>query len=179
MSAAPAIPSKKGPGGRTEAVVLGLDYGTRRIGVAVGQALTGTASPLATVPVGPGGPDWEALEGLVRRWRPQALVLGMPGGPEHPLAGAVRGFARGLRRRLGLPVHLVDERLSSLEAARRLRGRRAMGESGGERGTGGRAPWREGAKARLDREAACVILETWLAEQATTGRQGPPPEGPP
>ncbi len=167
MSVAPAIAARR----RQEAVVLGLDYGTRRIGVAVGQALTGTATPLATVTVGPGGPDWAALEALVRRWRPQALVVGLPGGPEHPLAGAVRGFARGLRRRLGLPVYLVDEQLSSLEAARRLRARRAVGE----RGTGERTPWRREAKARLDREAACVILETWLSEREAAG-QDPPQE---
>ncbi|RMD79073.1 MAG: Holliday junction resolvase RuvX [Gammaproteobacteria bacterium] len=141
--------------------VLAFDYGRRRIGVAVGQApgllLTGRASPLATVPVGPAGPDWAAIQALARQWRPEALVVGLPGGEgrAHPLAAEVRGFARGLRRRLGLPVHLVEETLSSWEAARRLQGRP---------GAGGRRPWSRAAKARLDREAACLILETWLAE---------------
>jgi putative Holliday junction resolvase len=138
------------------ATLLGFDFGTRKIGVAVGQAVTGTASPLTTLRHRGGKPDWVAIEALFREWRPEAAVLGLPHNmddtEEETLAAPVRRFARQLTGRFGIPVHLVDERLTTLAAERALR------QQGWSRGRG---PKGRGTD-ELDAYAAKLILETWL-----------------
>lgn len=132
--------------------LLAFDYGKRRIGVAVGQTLTATATPLAIVPCRRRGPDWREIARLIARWQPAALIVGIPlnmDGTEQPMTRAARHFARQLEQRYGLPVHGVDERLSSVEA-------RARRQSPGD----------------LDAIAAQVILETWLAEQPSAVQAG-------
>ena len=144
------------------ATVLGFDFGKKRIGIAVGQTLTASARALATVRVQNDHPDWEAIGVLIQSWRPAHLIVGLPtqlDGGEHPLAASVQRFATELRQHYSLPVHLVDERLSSHEAAHI-----AVAAGGRPR------PHSQAAKETLDRIAAQVILETWLAEQAY-GRQ--------
>jgi putative Holliday junction resolvase len=131
--------------------ILAFDYGVRRIGVAIGQTVSGTANPVATVSSKSSGPNWEAISALIRNWEPDALVVGLPSridGTEHELASAVERFARQLRGRFGRPVHTIDERLTSWEARGRLGGAE-----------------REG----LDAVAAQVILETWLAQREKPG----------
>lgn len=135
-----------------ESVYLGFDFGLRRTGVAVGQRLTGTARPLETVDCRDGTPEWERIGALIESWRPRALIVGLPrhaDGTETELTAAARRFGRRLEGRYRLPVHHVDEALSSHVAERRL----------GERSRGRRA-----AKRDIDSMAAAVILETWLAE---------------
>lgn len=130
-------------------ILLGFDFGPRNIGVAVGQTLTGSASPLATLRARDDKPDWQGIERLVREWRPSAAVVGLPfnmDDTETALAPRVRRFARQLTGRFGLPVHLIDERLTSLEARRRL-GRNAAD------------------LPAIDAMAAKLILETWLGER--------------
>jgi len=129
--------------------LLGFDYGTAKIGVAVGQTLTATASPLATLRAVQQRPDWDAIARLIADWQPSALVVGLPynmDDSEAEVAPRARRFARQLEGRYQLPVHLVDERLTSKEAATRL----------------GRKPKRF---EELDALAAKLILETWLSEQ--------------
>jgi len=136
--------------------VLGFDFGARRIGVAVGQTVTGNASPLITLTSRHGRPDWEAIGRLVEQWRPHALVVGLPvhmDGSIHELAAPVQAFAAELGTRYALPVELIDERLSSHAAQERA--------AGDGRGRGVGRAWKE----QLDRLAAQVILETWLAHQ--------------
>lgn len=136
----------------TAATVLGFDYGRRRIGVAVGQHITRSASPVAAVVARNDGPDWSRLDALVAEWRPAELVVGLPynaDGTPHDLTREAEAFARTLAERTGLAVHTVDERLSSVEAERALRERRAEGR-------------RRVAKGDVDAAAACVILESWL-----------------
>lgn len=132
------------------ATLLGFDYGTKKIGVAVGQTVTRTASPLTTLRHRGQKPDWAAIEALVREWRPEAAVLGLPHNmddtEEETLAAPVRRFARQLAGRFGIPVHLVDERLTTLAAERALR------DQGRGRGDA------------LDAYAAKLILETWLGD---------------
>ena len=130
-------------------VALGFDFGKIRIGVAVGQSITGTARPLKTIGCDNYRPDWEAIGGLIRTWHPTHLVVGLPltmDGAQQEISDAARRFARQLAGRYGLPVHLVDERLSSAEARTFLReaGRR---------------------DEQVDPVAAKLILESWLAEQ--------------
>lgn len=133
--------------------VIGFDYGTRRIGIAVGNRITRSARPLSIVANRDGEPNWTALDVLVAEWRPGAFVVGLPltlDGQEQTISRAARLFATTLEQRYGLVVHLVDERLSSVEASRRFAARRADGTA------------RRKHAAGLDAVAAEVITETWL-----------------
>lgn len=128
--------------------VLAFDYGRRRIGVAIGQELTGSATPLATVAVHHGRIDWNAIGRLVETWQPDLFVLGCPAtadGKPHPLAAEIARFARRLGGRYHREVALIDERLSSHAAQDAA------------------APPRTG----LDAIAAGLILESWFAHAAT------------
>ena len=147
---------------------LGFDYGERRIGVAVGQSVTGTASPLATVGVRAGEPDWSSIDGIVSDWKPAGLVVGEPlhmDGRPQPMTRRARRFSHALRSRFGLPVHTADERLSTVEARAELAARGAF------RGAGGGRPRHE-----IDHPvAARIILESWLGERRR-GRSATKPD---
>ncbi len=140
--------------GQTPTIVLGFDFGTRRIGIATGNTITGQAQALTALSRN-GGPDWPGVTRIIAEWRPQALVVGLPlraDGSAQPITRQARDFMRDLSLRFDLPVHEMDERFSTLEAAERLRSARATGRR----------------KTRLtkgdaDAVAAQVILESWLA----------------
>lgn len=134
---------------------LGFDVGAKRIGVAVGSAISGGARPLAVVDVREGVPDWDRVERLLREWRPGALVVGDPrtldeANPDQPARRRAQRFARELLARFALPVHLVDERRSSQEAARRFAAARAAGTRRRKDGE------------EIDAVAAAIIVERWL-----------------
>jgi putative Holliday junction resolvase len=131
---------------------LAFDFGKRRIGVAVGQSTTGTASRLETIRNGR-EPDWGAIERLIRVWQPRQLVVGLPLGPEGgetEMSRAARRFGRRLENRLSLPVEFFDERLSSNAAASRFAELRASGEV------------RRKNADQVDAISAQIILENWL-----------------
>ena len=141
---------------------LCFDYGLKRIGVAVGQELTGTANPLTTVAARDGKPDWPAITRLFDDWQPDAVVVGLPlnmDGSDHELSRRARRFGNQLHGRYNLPTHFVDERLSSLEAEGLLKGRSHH-----------KALYKES----IDSMAARVILETWLREHAQHSGQTTP-----
>jgi putative Holliday junction resolvase len=131
---------------------LGFDFGLRRTGVAVGESLTGAARPLVTLACRHGQPDWAEVERLLGEWQPKGLVVGIPWRDEGEAstAEAAERFARRLEGRFRLPVHRINEYLSSYAAEREL----------GARGRGGRKLQR--GKQEIDRVAAAMILETWL-----------------
>jgi len=134
--------------------VLAFDFGLRRIGVAVGQQITRSASALETVGQGEDGPDWQRIDALVRDWRPARLIVGLPltaDGSPSPINDQVADFRRALAR-YGLPVESVDERYSSLEAEARLREQRRAGLRG------------RIDKAAIDAAAAVTIAERWLQQ---------------
>ena len=134
--------------------VLGFDVGSRRIGVAVGSAFGVGGRALAVVDVHGHGPDWIALDRLHKEWRPDGLIVGDPmtlEGGDQPIRARAHAFARELHARYHLPVVLVDERASSIEAAQRFASDRAQGRKR-----------RRDAEA-LDAVAAAVIVERWLA----------------
>jgi putative Holliday junction resolvase len=140
-------------------VVLAIDFGLRRIGLAVGDTLTGRARPLCTVAVprdrAPAAPETQRIAAEARAAGATRIVAGCPynaDGSEHPLAATARAFARAAGEAAGLPVHLVDERHSSLEAASALRERRVAGTRRGRV-----------TKPDVDGAAAAVILERWMA----------------
>jgi putative Holliday junction resolvase len=137
-------------------LVMAFDFGKRRIGVACGDTLSRTARPLAGVANSDSGPRWDVVDSMMREWQPALMVVGLPynvDDSESVMSAAARGFAAELERRYALPVRLVDERYSSLEAETRLRSAR---ESGLRK--------RRVAKADVDAAAACVILERWFIE---------------
>jgi putative Holliday junction resolvase len=122
-------------------LALGFDFGTRRIGVAIGGELTGAARPLGVLQTG-SGREWIAIAALIKEWQPDVLVVGVarhPDGAPHEMTARCERFARSLHGRTGLAVACVDERYSSAVAG--------------------------GGSAR-DQDAAAVILQQWLDEGA-------------
>ncbi|HET9206178.1 MAG TPA: Holliday junction resolvase RuvX [Burkholderiaceae bacterium] len=122
---------------------LAFDFGTRRVGVAVGNTLLKQAQPLTTVAM-MGDARFAAIARLLREWQPDALVVGVPTHPDgapHDNTRRAKAFARQLQGRFGLPVHEVDERYTSVEAIA------------------------EGARD-VDAAAAALILEQYLRGQA-------------
>jgi putative Holliday junction resolvase len=138
-------------------VAMAFDFGLRRIGLASGDSLTRSASPLATVAHHGSGPDWPTLDRQVRTLGPDVLVVGVPyndDGSPGTLAPGADAFAAALRARYGLPVERVDERYSSTAAESLLREQRASGQRR-----------RQVAKGDIDSAAAAVMLASWLEQQ--------------
>lgn len=130
-----------------------FDYGVKRIGVAVGQTLTGTATPLQTIKVINGRPDWDTITGIIRQWQPQALIIGIPiqmDDSRQDITADAERFARQLEGRYQLQVFRTEERLTTYEARSRLKRTR-----------------------NLDPVAAQVILESWLQEKANADNEQP------
>ena len=132
--------------------ILGFDYGEKTIGVAVGNSASGQAHPLANIRVIRGQPEWEKISSLIDEWRPTALVVGLPlnmDGSENPVTPKARKFGNRLNGRYNLPVHMVDERLTTRDARTEL--------------------YNAGVTERrhkpvLDKLAAQSILQTFLTE---------------
>lgn len=130
---------------------LAFDVGMRLIGTAVGHRVSASTRALSTIANG----DWARLDALVAEWRPEHLVVGLPlalDGSEQSMTRTARAFAAALGARYARRVHLVDERYTSGEAARRFAAQRASGTA------------RRKDAAAIDALAAQIILEAWLAE---------------
>lgn len=143
--------------------LLGFDFGVRRIGVAVGNTLTDSARALQIVPSEPVAARWATIAALVAEWQPQRLVVGRPRHPDGaplPVTSLCERFARQLTGRFGLPVELIDENFSSVEARAAPDGF-GLTEGGEAPATGRRA----GANAPVDDEAAAVILRQYLSSR--------------
>ncbi len=136
-------------------IALGFDFGRARIGIAVGEAVTGSARPLRTLPTRQQRPDWDAIARLITEWQPDILVIGVPRHADdsaNVMTEAALRFSRQLHGRFKRPVATIDERLSSWEAEQR---------------------YFEPAPASrhrdhypvLDAQAAAVILESWFNQQ--------------
>ena len=141
-------------------VILAFDYGTKRIGVASGDTLTGTARALTTLETKNTNSNlesaiaWAAIDKLMREYQPSQLVVGLPwnmDGTPTLLTDASRAFGAALEARYHKPVALVDERLSSREAEAQLRDARAAG-----------IKKRRNTHADVDMIAAKILLEQWL-----------------
>ena len=136
----------------TPETILAFDFGLARIGVATGQQVTNSANALTFVRNGAGGPDWRAIHALIQEWRPDRLIVGMPyhaDGSMSDIGNHVQGFIDSLGR-FDLPISLVDERYSSLEAKVLLQEQRADGIHG------------RISKGMIDSSAAMLIAERWL-----------------
>ena len=130
--------------------VLGFDFGLKRIGVAVGQGITQTARPLATLKAEQGVPNWKEIQKLIDEWQASALIIGLPlakDGSDLSVTPKARTFAVELKTRFHLPVHMTNEELSTIEA------RAQVFERGGYKAL---------KKDEIDSIAAVIILEQWL-----------------
>ena len=132
--------------------VLGFDFGTKRIGIAVGQEITRTAKGITTLKTHQREPDWEKIDHLIREWQPQLLVVGMPHNMDdrpHPLEKTVENFGNHLKQRYNLPLEWMDERLSSVEAEQRLAEQRQSKHI-------------KSGNVEIDTLAAEIILQSWF-----------------
>lgn len=158
------MPEKGSPG----QPLLGFDFGERRIGVAVGYLETGMTHPLTTLVARNDQPDWDEVTRLLQEWKPRALVLGLPlnmDGSDNPMTAKARKFGNRLNGRYNLPVHMVDERLTTHIASQ------ALFNSG------------VGASKQrsiVDQLAAQQILQTYITEQPLhdNGKKGESGLGP-
>jgi putative Holliday junction resolvase len=132
---------------------IAFDYGVKSIGVAVGQKITGTASPLSALKANDGIPNWQTIADVFAEWQPDNLLVGLPlnmDGSEQEITQRARKFANRLHGRFGLTVHTHDERLSTVDAKARLF------ELGG---------FKKLTKEKVDSVSACLIYESWVTEQ--------------
>ena len=154
-----------GGSGASDDTLLAFDFGLRRIGVAVGNRTLATATALETIANTAGSADSAALERLVDEWRPGRLIVGRPtnmDGTPGTLTAKAERFARALAQRFALPVDLIDERLTSIEAQGLIRNARRAGRR------------RRARSGDVDKLAAQVILQSWLDRHAASGSGTPP-----
>lgn len=133
--------------------VLGFDFGLKRIGMATGQMVTKTASPLITLRSVNNSPDWNSIEHHIKQWQPDALIVGLPtmlDGSETDITRAARNFSRQLEHRFNLPVFLIDENLSSRAAEEQLKQNNKISKHN---------------KHEIDKIAAAIIVQSWLNTQ--------------
>ena len=138
-------------------VIMGFDYGTRKIGIAVGQLITKTANPIAIISARDGVPDWSEIEKLILEWQPTQFVIGLPlnmDETESEMSQRSLKFARRLTGRFNIPHDTIDERLTSREA-------RSLHESHSSTRRG----HADRSRDEIDDIAAQIILESWLKLQ--------------
>lgn len=132
--------------------LLGFDFGTTRIGIAVGQEITATANPLNPIKARDGIPNWDTIAAVVKEWQPDGFVVGLPlnmDGSENEMCQRARKFANRLHGRYNKPSFMMDERLSSYEAKGQVI------KEGGNRNFKANS---------VDGLAAQMILESWFLE---------------
>jgi len=133
--------------------IIAFDYGVKSIGVAVGQQITGTASPLAAIKADNGIPNWDTLATLFKEWQPSQIIVGFPtnmDGSEQPMTARARKFSRRLHAKFSIPTQGHDERLTTVAAKERLF------ELGG---------FKKLSKGKVDSVSAVLILESWFEQQ--------------
>jgi len=145
------------PAESPDGVWLGIDFGEKRIGLAVGNTQLGTAEPHSVMRNINGTPEWATLDALVHEWQPVGLVLGLPldaDGESQQITNAARGFAKRCRARYPIPLQWMDERYSSMQASETLAQLRRSGQRK-----------KRTRKEDVDTLAAALILERWFAQR--------------
>ena len=133
--------------------VLGFDYGTKSIGIAIGQELTASARPLLSIKAVDGIPKWEEIGALIEEWKPDLVVVGLPlnmDGTEQEMTQRARKFANRLSGRFGVKIATQDERLTTADAKARLF------ERGG---------YKARTKGEVDAMSAVLIVESYFENQ--------------
>lgn len=137
----------------TAKTVLGFDFGTKSIGIAIGQQLTGSANPLTSIKAVDGIPDWQQIAALIEEWQPDLVVVGLPlnmDGTEQEMTQRARKFANRIAGRFGVKVATQDERLTTADAKARLF------ELGGFKAL---------TKGQIDAVSAVLIIESYFENQ--------------
>lgn len=138
-----------------DGLLIGIDYGLKRIGLAKGSTHLGTADPLIVMRNTNGTPEWATLDGIVDEWQPVGFVIGLPltaeGEVQH-LTQVTRGFGKRVKKRYQLPVFWMDERYSSMQASETLAQLRHTGQRR-----------KRTTREDVDTLAAALILERWFA----------------
>ncbi|MEE9310585.1 MAG: Holliday junction resolvase RuvX [Cocleimonas sp.] len=133
--------------------VIAFDFGLKRTGVAVGNTLTGSATPECTLTGKDEQPNWQGISQLIEDWKPTQIVVGLPvelDGTENPLTKRINRFCNQLNGRYNLPVDQENEQFTSIEAADRLKQLRQSGRK------------KKVTKDEIDKIAASIILENWM-----------------
>ncbi len=137
--------------------VLGFDYGTKSIGVAIGQSITGTARPLTALKAKDGIPNWDEIEKIIKEWQPDLIVVGLPmdvyGKELETITPRAKKFANRLKGRFNQNVELHDERLTTVEA------KSSLFERGGYKAL---------TKGQVDSQSAVIIVESWFEKLSYT-----------
>ena len=132
-------------------MILGFDFGMKYIGIASGQLITKTATPLKTIRATDGIPNWDEINQLIADWRPTVIVVGLPlnmDGSNQEITFCAKKFANRISHKFKLPVHLVDERLSTWEAKHDL--------------LQNQGKLNKSDLLDLNAKSAAIILEQWL-----------------
>jgi len=130
--------------------ILAFDFGLRRIGLAVGQTITRTATPIEFLKAKDGIPNWQEVEAIIQKWRPEKILVGIPltmEGEEQLLTHCARKFAKRLKERFQLPIEFIDERLTTISA------RTELFDGGGYKAL---------KKGKVDSVAAKIMLDDWF-----------------
>ncbi|SQH75744.1 Holliday junction resolvase [Shewanella benthica] len=130
--------------------VLGFDYGTKSIGIAIGQSLTGTGNPIGSIKAVDGIPKWEEIGMLIEEWQPDIVVVGLPlnmDGTEQEMTQRAKKFANRIKGRFGVKIATQDERLTTADAKARLF------ELGGYKAL---------TKGQVDAMSAVLIIESYF-----------------
>lgn len=135
---------------KSPANLLGFDFGTKSIGVAIGQMITATAQPLTAIKANDGIPNWNIVEKVIQDWMPDLVIVGLPlnmDGSEQPITQRAKKFANRLNGRFGVKVILQDERLTTASA------KEFIFTHGGYKAL---------EKGKIDSVSAALILESWM-----------------
>ena len=130
-------------------LIMAFDFGTQKMGIAVGQSLIESASPLALFPMKDGIPQWDSLLKIVQQYQPDLFLVGLPlnmDDSESELSARARKFARRLRHQTNIETWMIDERLTTRMAREELQSYQAQGR---------------GKKLSADSLAACLFIESW------------------
>ena len=133
-------------------MIMAFDFGTQKMGMAVGQALIESATPLALFPMKDGIPNWDELHKIIKQYQPNVFLVGLPlnmDDSESELSTRARKFARRLRHQSNIDTLMVDERLTTREARDELDHYQAQGR---------------GKKLAADSLAAALLIESWYRE---------------
>ncbi len=132
-----------------EGTYLAFDFGTKHLGIAVGQTITKTATPLLSLHVKKGIPHWDQLDDIIHKWQPRGLIVGLPLQPDGSpslTSIAAHQFGESLQQHYPLPVYYIEERLTSVAARQSLKETPPLSHS----------------QQNKDAIAAALILESWL-----------------
>jgi len=150
MSTSESITQSSAASPKAPISLLGIDFGTKSIGVATGQMITATAQPLSAIKANDGIPNWKTVESVIKEWNPDLIIIGLPlnmDGTEQPITQRAKKFGNRLMGRFGVKIAFQDERLTTASA------KEFIFDRGGFKAL---------EKGKVDSVSAALILESWM-----------------